>query len=120
MNVQHFYLDLHESFHLPIEYLYILRRPHDNDEIPFHIAYQIPLGMLLPRIHLRQSNAVHATLKEFFHKMNLYETDDAYTRKYQKFEKLSSCFKEIFNSDTSRCFVHSFMPYGSFRIVRNS
>ncbi|CAF3917029.1 unnamed protein product, partial [Rotaria sp. Silwood1] len=51
--------------------------------------------------------------------MNLYETSESYKRKQDKFDKLSSCFEQMFNQDTLYCFTHSFLPYGSFRIGIN-
>jgi len=50
--------------------------------------------------------------------MNLYESEQSYKQKQDKFEKLSSCFQQMFNTDTLHCFTHAFLPYGSFRIVR--
>lgn len=112
------YLVLNESFEFPVQYLYILQRPHDNDTTPFQIVHQIPLGSILQSIHYEQLNSVHIKLQDFFQTMNLYETNESYKRKKDKFEKLSSCFRQIFNKDTLHCFTHSFLPYGSFRIVR--
>ncbi|CAF1590721.1 unnamed protein product [Rotaria magnacalcarata] len=110
---------LNKSFEFPVPYLYILQRPHDNDTTPFHIVHQIPLGPVLQPIHYRQLNSVHTKLQEFFQTMNLYETHESYKTKQDKFEKLSSCFQQIFNKDTLHCFTHSFLPYGSFRIGIN-
>ncbi|CAF3602493.1 unnamed protein product [Rotaria sp. Silwood1] len=112
-------LILNESFEFPVQYLYILQRPHDNDTTPFHIVHQIPLGSILQPIHYKQSNSVHIKLQEFFQTMNLYETNESYKRKQEKFQKLSSCFQQIFNKDTLHYFIHSFLPYGSFRIGIN-
>ncbi|CAF4919399.1 unnamed protein product, partial [Rotaria sp. Silwood1] len=44
---------LHESFEFPVEYIYVLQRPHDNDITPFHIAYQLLLGPVLQRINFK-------------------------------------------------------------------
>ncbi|CAF1501248.1 unnamed protein product, partial [Rotaria sordida] len=112
-------LVLNESFEFPVEYVYILQRPHDNDTVPFHIAYQLPLGSVLQPINSKQLNCVDRKLQEFFQLMNLYETSQSYKRKQEKFEKLSSCFEQMFNKDTLHCFNHSFLPYGSFRIGIN-
>ncbi|CAF3700170.1 unnamed protein product [Rotaria sp. Silwood1] len=46
-------LILHESFEFPVEYIYVLQRPHDNDITPFHIAYQLLLGPVLQRINFK-------------------------------------------------------------------
>jgi hypothetical protein len=108
---------LTEPFQFPVQYLYILQRPHDNDTTPFHIAYQIPLGPVLPSLSLKQLNCVDITLQQFFQSMNLYETDDSYKRKQDKFQKLSSCFEQMFNKDTLHSFSHAFLSYGSYRIV---
>ncbi|CAF1509062.1 unnamed protein product, partial [Adineta ricciae] len=112
-------LVLNESFEFPVQYLYILQRPHDNDTTPFHIAHQIPIGHILQSINYKQLNSVHIKLQEFFQVMDLYETNQSYKRKQKKFEQLSSCFQQIFNEDTLHCFTHSFLPYGSFRIGIN-
>ncbi|CAF3416154.1 unnamed protein product, partial [Rotaria sp. Silwood2] len=112
-------LSLNESFKFPVEYIYILQRPYDNDTTPFHIVYQLPLGSVLQPINSKQLNCVDRKLQEFFQIMNLYETNESYKRKQEKFEKLSSCFKQMFNKDTLNCFTHSFLPYGSFRIGIN-
>ncbi|CAF3931338.1 unnamed protein product [Rotaria sordida] len=112
-------LILHESFEFPVEYIYVLQRPHDNDTTPFHITYQLPLGPILQPINFKQINSVHIKLQEFFQTMNLYETNQSYKRKQEKFEKLSSCFQQMFNKDTLHCFTTSFLPYGSFRIGIN-
>ncbi|CAF3914880.1 unnamed protein product, partial [Adineta steineri] len=112
-------LILNESFEFPVQYLYILQRPHDNDTIPFHIVHQIPLGPMLHSISYKQFNSVHVKLQEFFQTMNLYESNESYQRKQDKFEKLSRCFQQVFNKDTLHCFTHSFLPYGSFRIGIN-
>ncbi|CAF2732680.1 unnamed protein product [Rotaria sp. Silwood2] len=112
-------LILHESFEFPVEYIYVLQRPHDNDTTPFHIAYQLPLGPVLQRINFKQMNSVNIKLQEFFQTMNLYETSQSYKRKQEKFEKLSSCFQQMFNKDTLHCFTTSFLSYGSFRIGIN-
>ncbi|CAF3304625.1 unnamed protein product [Rotaria sp. Silwood2] len=112
-------LILNESFKFPVQHLYILQRPHDNDTTPFHIVHQIPLGPRLQPICFKQLNSVHTKLQEFFQIMNLYETHESYKRKQDKFEKLSSCFQQIFNKDTLHCFTHSFLSYGSFRIGIN-
>jgi hypothetical protein len=53
-----------------------------------------------------------------FQIMNLYESEQSYRQKQDKFQRLSSCFDEMFNKDTLHCFTHKFLPYGSFRIVR--
>jgi hypothetical protein len=50
--------------------------------------------------------------------MNLYENEQSYKQKQEKFIKLGSCFAEMFNNETLHCFTHAFLPYGSFRIVR--
>ncbi|CAF1596974.1 unnamed protein product, partial [Rotaria sp. Silwood1] len=112
-------LILHESFEFPVEYIYVLQRPHDNDTTPFHIAYQLPVGPVLQPINFKQINSVHIKLQEFFQTMNLYETNQSYKRKQEKFEKLSSCFQQMFNKDTLHCFTTSFLPYGSYRIGVN-
>ncbi len=113
-----FVLALSESFQFPVQYLYILQRPHDNDTTPFHITYQLPLGSVLPSLGSNQSNCVDSKLQELFQSLNLYESEQSYKRKQDKFHKLSSCFEEMFNKETLHCFTHSFLPYGSFRIVR--
>jgi hypothetical protein len=114
------YLVLNESFEFPVEYVYILQRPHDDNTTPFHIVHQIPLGPLLQPIHSKQLNSVNTKLQDLFQTMDLYETNQSYKRKQDKFEKLSSCFEQIFNKDTLHYFTHSFLPYGSFRIVREN
>jgi len=111
-------LALNQPFEFPIEYLYILQRPHDNDTTPFHITYQLPLGSILQQLSSKQVNCVDSKLQEFFQTMNLYESEQSYNQKQDKFQKLSSCFDEMFNRDTLHCFTHAFLPYGSFRIVR--
>ncbi len=111
-------LALNQSFEFPIEYLYILQRPHDNDTTPFHIAYQLPLGSVLQPLSAKQLNCVDLKLQELFQTMNLYESEQSYEQKQDKFKKLSSCFQQMFNTDTLHCFSHAFLPYGSFRIVR--
>ncbi|CAM4806452.1 unnamed protein product [Rotaria magnacalcarata] len=112
-------LILNESFQFPVHHVYILQRPHDNDAEPFHIAYQLPLGSVLPPIDSKQLHSVDARLQEFFQIMNLYEAEQSYQRKQEKFNKLASCFELMFNNDTLHCFTHSFLPYGSFRIGIN-
>ncbi|CAF4749687.1 unnamed protein product, partial [Rotaria sp. Silwood1] len=112
-------LVLNESFEFPVEYIYILQRSHDNDTTPFHITYQLPLGPILQPINSKQLNCVDIKLQQFFQTMNLYETSESYKRKQDKFEKLSSCFEQMFNQDTLHCFTHLFLPYGSFRIGIN-
>ncbi|CAF3432228.1 unnamed protein product [Rotaria socialis] len=112
-------LILNESFQFPVHYVYILQRSLDNDTEPFHIAYQLPLGSVLPPINSKQLHSVDEKLQQFFQTMNLYESEQSYQRKQEKFEKLSSCFEQIFNNDTLHCFTHSFLPYGSFRIGIN-
>ncbi|CAF1066713.1 unnamed protein product [Adineta steineri] len=112
-------LILNESFEFPVQYLYILQRPHDNDTTPFHIVHQISLGPMLHSVSYKQFNSVHIKLQEFFQTMNLYESNESYQRKRDKFEKLSSCFQQVFNKETLHCFAHSFLPYGSFRIGIN-
>ncbi|CAF1575750.1 unnamed protein product [Rotaria sordida] len=79
---------LNESFEFPVEYVYILQRPHDNDTVPFYIAYQLPLGSVLQPINSKQLNCVDRKLQEFFQLMNLYETSQSYKKKQEKFEKL--------------------------------
>ncbi len=113
-----FFLALNESFEFPVEYVYILQRPHDNDTTPFQIAYQLPLGPILQPLSGKQLNCVDSKLQELFQTMNLYESEQSYKRKQDKFQKLSSCFDEMFNKDILHCFTHKFLPYGSFRIVR--
>ena len=111
-------LALKEPFTFPVQYVYILQRPHDNDSTPFHISYQLPLGTVLPSINSNQLNCVHFELQEFFRTTNMYESEESYKRKQDKYQKLSSCFEQIFNKHTLHCFAHAFLPYGSFRIVR--
>ncbi len=113
-----FTLALSKPFQFPVQYLYILQRPHDNDTTPFRITYQLPLGPVLPSLGSNQSICVDSKLQELFQSLNLYENAQTYKRKQEKFEKLSACFKEMFNKQTMHCFTHSFLPYGSFRIVR--
>lgn len=113
-----FLLALKESFDFPVQYLYILQRPLDNDTTPFHIAYQLPLGHLLPPLHAQQPSCVDPQLQHFFDLMNLYESEQSYKRKQDKFIRLASCFDQMFNKETLHCFTHAFLPYGSFRIVR--
>ncbi|CAF4073889.1 unnamed protein product, partial [Rotaria sp. Silwood2] len=112
-------LTLRESFKFPVQYVYILQRPYDNDTTPFHISYQLPLGPVLQPINSKHLNCVDYKLQELFQTMNLYETDESYQRKQEKFKKLSSCFEQMFNKDTLHCFTHSFLSYGSFRIGIN-
>ncbi|CAF1158592.1 unnamed protein product [Rotaria magnacalcarata] len=107
-------LVLHKPFDFPVEYVYILQRCLKDDAQPFHILYQIPLGPVLPKL-----NSIDLKLKEFFQTMNLYESDESYNQKQDKFTKLSSCFQQIFNEQNSHHFRHSFVPYGSFRIGIN-
>jgi len=113
-----FVLALSEPFQFPVQYLYILQRPHDNDTTPFRITYQLPLGSVLPLLGSNQSTFVDSKLHELFQSLNLYESEQSYKRKQDKFYKLFSCFEEMFNKETLHCFTHSFLPYGSFRIVR--
>ena len=105
-------LVLNTPFDFPVEYVYILQRCLKDDTQPFHISYQIPLGPILPKL-----NSKNPKLNEFFQRMNLYESDESYNQKQDKFTKLSSCFQPIFNERNSHHFRHSFVPYGSFRIV---
>ena len=105
-------LVLNKPFDFPVEYVYILQRCLKDDTQPFHILYQIPLGPVLPKL-----DSIDSKLKEFFQTMNLYESDESYNQKQDKFTKLSSCFQQIFNERNSHHFRHSFVSYGSFRIV---
>lgn len=105
-------LVLDTPFDFPVDYVYVLQRCLKDDTQPFHILYQIPLGPVLPKL-----NSIDATLKTFFQTMNLYESDESYNRKQDKFTKLSTCFQEIFNERNSHHFRHSYVSYGSFRIV---
>lgn len=107
-----------ESFQFPVNYVYIIQRSHEDDTVPFHITYQLPLGPVLPSLGSIRSNFLNPNLQELFHSMNLYESNQSYARKHNKFQKLSLCFEEIFNKETLHCFTHAFLPYGSFRIVR--
>lgn len=111
-------LVLNQSFQFPIEYVYLLQRPHENDTTPFHITHQIPLGSVLPPLRINRLHCVDSRLQEFFHSMNLYENEQSYERKQEKFNRLSRCFKQVFNKETLHCFTHTYLPYGSFRIVR--
>jgi endonuclease/exonuclease/phosphatase family metal-dependent hydrolase/2'-5' RNA ligase len=103
---------LNKPFDFPVEYVYVLQRCLKDDTQPFHILYQIPLGTVLPKL-----NSIDSVLKQFFETMNLYESDESYIRKQDKFTKLASCFQQLFNEHSSHHFRHSFVPYGSFRVV---
>jgi len=116
--VYDFNLVLNKSFQFAVNYVYILQRPHDNDTVPFHITYQLPLGPVLPSLGSIRLNFVHPKLYELFHSMNLYESEQSYQRKQDTFDKLSLCIEQMFNKETLHCFTHAFLPYGSFRIVR--
>ncbi|CAF0817431.1 unnamed protein product [Adineta ricciae] len=107
-------LTLEKPFTFPVQHLYVLQRPHDNDTTPFHIAYQLPLGPVLPPLYSQKQQ--QQQLHQFFQQMDLYESSQLYQQKQDKFSKLRTCFAEIFNKDTLHCFTHRFLPYGSFRI----
>ncbi|UJR14808.1 hypothetical protein I4U23_001795 [Adineta vaga] len=106
-------LTLESSFTFPVQYLYILQRPLDDDTTPFRIAYQLPLGSILQPSYCQQEQQ---KLQNFFHQMNLYESEQSYKQKQEKFNKLATCIDEIFNKDTLHSFIHQYLPYGSFRI----
>ncbi|CAF4050962.1 unnamed protein product, partial [Rotaria magnacalcarata] len=55
-------------------------------------------------------------LQEFFNKTGLYEARKSYEQKQEKLNRLSNCFREIFNKNTLNYFTHEFFPYGSFRL----
>ena len=113
-----FLLALTKPFEFPLEYIYILQRPHDDDTTPFQITYQLPLNHVLHPLSSKQSHCVDSQFQKWFDSMNLYENEQSYQRKQDKFQKLSSSFDQIFNEETLHCFTHAFLPYGSFRIVR--
>ncbi|CAF3835210.1 unnamed protein product [Rotaria magnacalcarata] len=82
--------------------------------------YQEEVHDLWKQIYnIDELNSIDLKLKEFFQTMNLYESDESYNQKQDKFTKLSSCFQQIFNEQNSHHFRHSFVPYGSFRIGIN-
>ena len=113
-------LTLNQSFQFPVEHVYLLQRPHDNDTAPFRITHQIPLGGILQPLRINRLHCLDGQLQEFFDSMNLYESKQSYQRKEEKFNRLSQCFKQVFNKETLHCFTHTFLPYGSFRIVRSN
>jgi hypothetical protein len=108
---------LNEPFEFPVRYVYILQRSHDDDTLPFHIAYQIPLGSVLEPIHSKQLPLIDSKLIALFQTMNLYPDEVSHREKHDKLKRLSLAFQSIFNEDTAHCFTHEFLPYGSFRIV---
>ncbi|CAM4875460.1 unnamed protein product [Rotaria socialis] len=110
------FLALAEPIQFPVRYIHLLRQTSNDDRTRFHIAYQIPFDSVLQPIGLDSYSNISFELQEFFNKTGLYETRKSYEQKQEKLNRLSNCFREIFNKNTLNYFTHGFFPYGSFRL----
>ncbi|CAF4439246.1 unnamed protein product, partial [Rotaria magnacalcarata] len=109
-------LTLAEPIQFPVRYIHLLRQTSNDDRTRFHIAYQIPFDSVLQPIGLDSYSNISFELQEFFNKTGLYEARKSYEQKQEKLNRLSNCFREIFNKNTLNYFTHEFFPYGSFRL----
>ena len=108
-----------KSVQFPVHSISLLHRTDDDDDdkTSIHVLYQLPIGSTLPPIGSNPSNGIHFELEEFFLRLNLYPSKSSYEQKRDKFDRLSSSFAQIFNSDTLRRFTPALLPYGSYRLV---